>query len=441
MRRIKTYVMTVGVALSVAPIFNSALAQQGSSSTELLLQVQSMRQEIAELRDMVERQQFQLKRLQRQAEATANQQSGFGQGYDSRSSNYGGQSDFRPEAGQDLNNAQQVGGFGQANTSGDSELNPTAVVPSNQPTNFELEQAQNGSNRVGSPEVVSSANQQGAYSSLSSAPPVGRVGSSTSNFPPVVDRSFSTTTSSVPITGAGTRQTSINGAQPQQIPGGQPSAGTEPPRFPDQQSANQNYQTLPVPSTGGVIAIPSQVGTVQSQAESNQVAISQSPIDASQVPVQGGAATPGYSPQQNRPQVASTQPVPASSESSGLSEGDYYDQGFELLKQSKYEEAAAIFEQQLQAYPRGDLADDAHYWIAEAMHVSRNLNVAKVHLKAIINDYPQSRRLPDAMLKTAYIEQSQGNQIEARILFQEIVSKHPQSDAAIAAKNQLAAAN
>jgi len=95
----------------------------------------------------------------------------------------------------------------------------------------------------------------------------------------------------------------------------------------------------------------------------------------------------------------------------------------------------------LQAHPKGDLADDAHYWIAEAMHVSRKLDVAKVHLKAIINDYPQSRRLPDAMLKTAYIEQSQGNQIEARILFQEIVNSHPQSDAAIAAKNQLATTN
>ena len=73
--------------------------------------------------------------------------------------------------------------------------------------------------------------------------------------------------------------------------------------------------------------------------------------------------------------------------------------------------------------------------------MSRKLDVAKVHLKAIIKDYPQSRRVPDAMLKTAYIEQSQGNQIEARILFQEIVNMHPQSDAAIAAKNQLAAAN
>ena len=75
-----------------------------------------------------------------------------------------------------------------------------------------------------------------------------------------------------------------------------------------------------------------------------------------------------------------------------------------------------IFEQQLQAHPRGSLADGAHYWIAEAMFLNRKLDVAKSHLKTIISDYPQSSRVPNAMLKTAYIEQGQGNQIEARIL-------------------------
>ncbi|MBL4670867.1 MAG: hypothetical protein JKX81_01305, partial [Arenicella sp.] len=71
MRRIKTYVMTIGVALSVTPIFNYALAQQGNSATQLMLQVQTMRQEVGELRDLIDRQQFQLRRLQRQVDAQA----------------------------------------------------------------------------------------------------------------------------------------------------------------------------------------------------------------------------------------------------------------------------------------------------------------------------------------------------------------------------------
>jgi len=42
------------------------------------------------------------------------------------------------------------------------------------------------------------------------------------------------------------------------------------------------------------------------------------------------------------------------------------------------------------------------------------------------------------MLKLAYIEQEQGNIIEARILLQEILQFHPKSDAALSAKNRLA---
>ena len=72
------------------------------------------------------------------------------------------------------------------------------------------------------------------------------------------------------------------------------------------------------------------------------------------------------------------------------------------------------------------------------MHVNRSLDDSKRYFKAIIDKFAQSSRLPDAMLKTAYIEQEQGNQIEARILLQEIIQYHPRSNAAISAKNRLA---
>jgi len=64
MQNIKLVIIKVGVALCVAPFFSVALAQQGNTQTQLLLELQAMRQEIAELRDMVERQQYQLRKLQ-----------------------------------------------------------------------------------------------------------------------------------------------------------------------------------------------------------------------------------------------------------------------------------------------------------------------------------------------------------------------------------------
>jgi len=467
MRRIKTYVMTVGVALSVAPIFNYALAQQGGSSTELLLQVQTMRQEIAELRDMVERQQFQLKRLQKQVDTQSKQLT------NPQSLNQYGPTNVAP-SNQDgfilqpdgsvlqtrdtfpqaYNSTSQTGVDNTAPNTVISNSDTDSIIGTGEQTNWDSARAQgtndinqtNGVAQAGSQEVATGA--QGVYANPNSV--TTQPSNQSNSYPPVVDRSFETATSAVPVTGAGTIQGVAN--TPRSLPNQASNPLSQQPlsqsefdqRTLEQTSRAQDYRAQAgagASSSNGVIAVP----TRPSVGASGGV-----PIDASQVPTQ---VPVNRAPQvvdqvaiSNSQSVASQRPQPqelAPLEPAPLvvSEDDYYGQGFELLKQSKYEEAAEIFKQQLQAHPKGDLADDAHYWIAEAMHVSRKLDVAKVHLKAIINDYPQSRRLPDAMLKTAYIEQSQGNQIEARILFQEIVNSHPQSDAAIAAKNQLATTN
>jgi tol-pal system protein YbgF len=501
MRRIKTYVMTVGVALSVAPIFNYALAQQGNSATQLLLQVQDMKQEVGELRDLIERQQFQLKRLQQQVDGQSRQlelvqrpksvvpsNGALNNSVDpSNYSNASPQSLPQHELQSQLQLEPQISGT-VPQQSDESYASPysnqavSAAAQVSQQTTLEVVQPQakadfyrpNTLTQEVAQTTVSAANESAytrAASSQSSAqiaplgPQSNSVGSTSSTYPPVIDRSFNTSTPVVPVTGAGSKQISsptqaviqnqaqaVIQNQAQAVIQNQAQAVIQNQPGSPQNSASQvalateytassvgqkqvlqdsRAQVSRAPQSSNSAAgasVPTQVVSVPAASIAGQT---QNAIDASQMSTQGAPAVPvNLQSQLNQPQVQAV-----------LSEEDYYAQGFELLKQSKYEEAASIFQRQLLAHPRGDLADDAHYWIAEAMHVSRKLDVAKVHLKAIINDYPQSRRLPDAMLKTAYIEQSQGNQIEARILFQEVVNLHPQSDAAIAAKNQLAAVN
>ena len=130
--------------------------------------------------------------------------------------------------------------------------------------------------------------------------------------------------------------------------------------------------------------------------------------------------------------------IPQAGTTTSAAEQAFYQQGFDLLKQSKHDEAVTTFKKQISDYPNGEYSDDAHYWIAESLYVNRDLDQSKLYFKAIIDNFPQSPRLPDAMLKTAYIEQEQGNVIEARILLQEIIQFHPRSNAAISAKNRLA---
>jgi len=102
-----------------------------------------------------------------------------------------------------------------------------------------------------------------------------------------------------------------------------------------------------------------------------------------------------------------------------------------------FKTSGAIFQEQIASYPQGELVDDAYYWIAESKYVNRDLDGSKLNFSTIVDRYKQSPRLPDAMLKIAYIEQEQGNAIEARILLQEIIQFYPRSNAAISAKNRL----
>jgi tol-pal system protein YbgF len=456
MRQFKLVVMTVGVALSATPFFNSAIAQQSNNQANLMLEVQSLRQEIAQLRDMVERQQFEMRKLRRQQvemqktlTAPSNYPgpgtSGLGIPQSSDGAYNGLSSDSNRDGAYQDPSAYQGPSANQGSSAyqePSANQEPSTYNGASAAQTYSAE-ASNNSRRISNNGTV-------IEERAITAPPQGFEGDQQDGSVPVVDRSFSQQTRDVPVTGNGAIQqnNSISPRQGDYQQGDRGQVGSQQANS----AINQVGDSLSVTGLGandaavgqvrntntGVIAVPQETGSAwRTSAQAAAKQATTGAIVANTVPV---------NPSVNSNQVTEAKSVLAATDSSAdgspsLSEDDYYGQGFELLKQSKYEEASTIFERQIKAYPRGNLADDAHYWIAEAMHVSRKLDVSKQHLKIIINDYPQSPRLPDAMLKTAYIEQSEGNKIEAQILFQEIVSLHPKSDAAIAAKNQLAASN
>jgi len=186
MRRIKTYVLMVGVSLSVAPIFHSTQAQQGSGNTQLLLDVQTLRQEIAELRDMVERQQYQMKRMQRTIDSQGGSNpAGAAFGQSQQNTGYSSTSQGLPQAALS-NEPQTVRSFQtQAQQANLNEQAPVdqGLYQGAQNVNTQVNQTNLNANQ----QLDSAANNSNAY-------------------PPVVDRSFSTTSPSVPVTGAGVQR-------------------------------------------------------------------------------------------------------------------------------------------------------------------------------------------------------------------------------------------
>jgi tol-pal system protein YbgF len=86
----------------------------------------------------------------------------------------------------------------------------------------------------------------------------------------------------------------------------------------------------------------------------------------------------------------------------GGSDRDYYQAAFELLKEQQYASAAMAFQQFMVSFPESQLTDNAQYWLAESNYVTNQFEIALQQFEVVINQYPRSRKVPDALLKIGY---------------------------------------
>ena len=136
-------------------------------------------------------------------------------------------------------------------------------------------------------------------------------------------------------------------------------------------------------------------------------------------------------------ELANEKPAQESAVGVSLQEQASYDRAFDLLKQSRYEEAIAAFKEFQTRFPRSSLADSAQYWIAEARYVDRAYDAALHEYSTLIQRYPSSKRLPDAMLKVGYIHFDNEQWEQARRALNAVVIRYPGSRVAVSAKMRL----
>lgn len=86
----------------------------------------------------------------------------------------------------------------------------------------------------------------------------------------------------------------------------------------------------------------------------------------------------------------------------GGSARDNYQAALELIKEQRYEPAALAFNEFLVSFPESDLAANAQYWLAESYYVTRKFKSALTAFRIVIDDYPQSSKVADALLKVGY---------------------------------------
>ena len=114
-----------------------------------------------------------------------------------------------------------------------------------------------------------------------------------------------------------------------------------------------------------------------------------------------------------------------------------YQAAFNLLKQSKYQDAIDGFQQLVDAAPEGQLADDAYYWMSEARYVNREFEAALTGFRTVTTRYPDSPRVPEALLKTGYIQYDIGAYAEAAEIFRALLERFPGHQVAVSAQTRL----
>ncbi len=122
----------------------------------------------------------------------------------------------------------------------------------------------------------------------------------------------------------------------------------------------------------------------------------------------------------------------------GGSDRDNYQAAFELLKEQRYEPAAMAFEQFLVSFPDSELADNAQYWLAESHYVTQMFDRALSEFSVVLENFPRSRKVPDALLKMGYCNYELEDWEAARASLQRVQDEYPETTAARLAGQRLA---
>jgi tol-pal system protein YbgF len=116
-----------------------------------------------------------------------------------------------------------------------------------------------------------------------------------------------------------------------------------------------------------------------------------------------------------------------------------YEAASRPLDRKDYKIALSRFRDFLKKYPKSKLAGNAQYWIGECNYALKDFGQAIVDFDTVRSKYPQSDKVPAALLKQGLAFAELGEKVNARLVLQEVVEKYPQSPEAARAKQRLKA--
>ena len=142
-------------------------------------------------------------------------------------------------------------------------------------------------------------------------------------------------------------------------------------------------------------------------------------------------------PSQAAPTTPSTDQTPSTAGVDPFAEQQAYQSALDLVRSARYEEAAVALREFVLEYPAGSYADNAQYWLGETHYVRHQFEQALKEYERLVSTYPNSQKLPGALLKIGYSHDELGNEAEAERVLGQLIQSHPQSTEANLARKRL----
>ena len=129
-------------------------------------------------------------------------------------------------------------------------------------------------------------------------------------------------------------------------------------------------------------------------------------------------------------------PVPSNGAPSG-NPMEMYQTAYRDYQRGNFDLAMAGFADFIRANPNSDLADNAAYWIGECLFSQKKYQEAIAQFDSVVTRYPQSDKVPGALLKKGYAYIALGEKAQGIVQLQYVVHEHPSSQEASLARQKL----
>ena len=121
----------------------------------------------------------------------------------------------------------------------------------------------------------------------------------------------------------------------------------------------------------------------------------------------------------------------------GKDEQTAYGYAFDALKSGDYVESARRLRDFLAAFPGGQLAPNALYWLGESYYVTQNYAMAGDQFRALLDRYPSHDKAPGALLKLGLTQYGQKQYPQAEATLRQVLQRYPGTGVARTAQDRL----